>query len=326
MLRHVPLIQDPNLLVGVETRDDAAVYRLSDQQALVLTTDFFTPVVDDARDFGRVAAANALSDVWAMGAKPILALNLVAFPARKLPLDLLGEIMAGGAEVVQEAGALLAGGHSIDDPEPKYGLAVLGLVDPERIFRNVGARPGDRLLLTKPLGSGVLTTAIKRGLASSAEIREVTELMVGLNKAAAEVLVAHHSAVHAVTDVTGFGLLGHLLEMLEGSGVGAVLDGGAIPILDSARKHAAAGVLAGGSRANLDACRDRIGSPGSPPGASSLLALLADAQTSGGLLAAVDAGEAVAIRSSLRAAGVGGWDIGGVVAGGPRVRLEPVAD
>lgn len=204
--------------MGHDTKDDAAVYRLSADQAIVETADFFTPVVDDPYWFGRIAAANAFSDVWAMGGRPLFALNLVGWPVKALGMEVLGEVLRGGAEAAALAGAPILGGHSIDDPEPKYGMAVTGLVHPDRILRNVGARPGDRLLLTKPLGSGIVTTAIKRGLALGGLVDEVTRLMAGLNRAAGEVL-AGSGEVHALTDVTGFGLLGHAWEMAEGSGV-----------------------------------------------------------------------------------------------------------
>jgi selenide,water dikinase len=195
-------VEDARALVGHETRDDAAVYQLSATEAIVETVDFFTPVVDDPYWFGRIAAANAFSDVWAMGGRPLFALNLVAFPVNALPMEILAEILRGGAETAAAAGAPILGGHSIDDPEPKYGMAVTGLVHPDRILRNVGARPGDQLLLTKPIGSGILTTAIKRGTATPAQIAGVTAVMSELNRAAGEVLAAC-GAVSALTDVTG---------------------------------------------------------------------------------------------------------------------------
>lgn len=314
--------------MGASTRDDAAVYRLDADRALVVTTDFFTPVVDDPRDFGRIAAANALSDVYAMGGRPILALNLVGFPARELPLEILGEIMEGGAEKVLEAGALLAGGHSIDDREPKYGLCVVGLVHPDRVMSNAGARPGDLLLLTKPLGSGVVTTAIKRGLTSPAEVAEVTGLMATLNRVAGEVLIANPGGVHALTDVTGYGLLGHLLEVLEASGVGARLDGDSIPVLESARRFAAAGAIPGGSRANLEAFGDQVDFTGAWATDEVRQLLLADAQTSGGLLASVDPAAADALVAAMTDAGCGGVRVIGEITsveglGGPvRVLVE----
>ncbi len=276
---------DPAVLVGTETRDDAAVYRLDAEKALVCTTDFFTPVVDDPYDFGRIAAANALSDVYAMGGTPIFALNLVGFPARTLPMELLGQILEGGNTIAREAGIPILGGHSIDDPEPKYGMVAIGLVHPDRVWRNGGARPGDLLVLTKPLGIGVLTTAIKRELASDAEIEAAVRSMTTLNRAAADALHEVEASVHAVTDVTGYGLLGHLLEMVDASGCRARIDVAAIPILDGARAHAERGAIPGGSKANLESAAPRVTFAPTVDALTQLL--LADAQTSGGLLAAI---------------------------------------
>lgn len=306
--------------MGSSTRDDGGVYLLNETTALVLTTDFFTPVVDDAVDFGRIAAANALSDIYAMGARPLVALNLVAFPSRELPMEVLGDILRGGNEVVSEAGALIIGGHSIDDAEPKYGLAVVGTVAPDAVLTNAGAAPGDVLILTKPLGSGIVSTAIKRDLASPEEIAEVTELMTTLNAAAGSVFADHFSDVHALTDVTGFGLLGHLIEMLEASGVGARLSFESVPILDSARRYAEAGVVPGGTRANLESVADAVVFDERLGETEQLL--LADAQTSGGLLAAV-APEAVdELRAALGDAGVETTAVlGTLVPGDARVQV-----
>lgn len=297
----MPAITDERVLVGPETRDDGGVYLLDENTALVLTTDFFTPVVDDAFDFGRVAAANAISDIYACGAKPIIALNLVAFPARELPMELLGEIMKGGASVASQAGIPILGGHSIDDPEPKYGLVVVGTVHPDAVLTNSGGQDGDVLILTKPLGSGVLTTAIKRQLASAQEIEAVTELMATLNRTAGEVFAANHTKVNALTDVTGFGLLGHLSEMLEPAGLSAELSVSAIPLLEGVRAHAEAGVVAGGSKANRDAVVDRVHQQDDVSDLD--VQLLADAQTSGGLLAAVGPDDADELLRALEAAG-----------------------
>lgn len=300
-MRSLPAFSDDRVLVGPETRDDGAVYLLDESTALVVTTDFFTPVVDDATDFGRVAAANAISDIYACGARPILALNLVAFPARKLPMELLGDIMKGGAAVAIEAGIPILGGHSIDDSEPKYGLVVVGLVHPDAVLTNAGGKEGDVLILTKPLGSGVLTTAIKRDLATAEEITEVTELMATLNRKAGEVFAANASSVNALTDITGFGLLGHLHEMLQPAGLSASLQLSGIPLLPAARRHAEAGVIPGGSKANKKAVDDVVQRSG---GVTELdIQLLADAQTSGGLLAAVPEKDADGIVEQLLAAG-----------------------
>ncbi len=284
VLRHLPKVDDARALVGHETRDDAAVYQLSPTEAVVETVDFFTPVVDDPYWFGRIAAANAFSDIWAMGARPLFALNLVCFPAKELPLELLAEILRGGSETAAMAGVPVLGGHSIDDPEPKYGMAVTGLVHPDRILRNVGARAGDQLLLTKPLGSGILTTAIKRGVATEAQVARVTEVMAELNRAAGEVLAAS-GAVTALTDVTGFGLLGHAWEMAEGSGVVLRLEAARVPVLPGVLELAERDVVPGGSKANLEWVRAHVRF-GKSVGAVAEQ-VLADAQTNGGLFAAV---------------------------------------
>jgi selenide,water dikinase len=301
--------EDPRALVGHETRDDAAVYLLSEDQAIVETVDFFTPVVDDPFWFGRIAAANAFSDIWAMGARPLFALNLVGFPVGKVPLECLSEILRGGADAAREAGAPVLGGHSIDDPEPKYGMAVTGTVHPARILRNVGARPGDALLLTKPLGSGIVTTGIKRGTAPAAVVDRAVKVMAALNKAAGEILAAS-GAVHALTDVTGFGLLGHAWEMAEGSRVRFRLDARAIPVQEGVRELAAADVVPGGSKANLEWVKPhvRFGDGLSPVDRI----VLADAQTNGGLLAAVEPERAGELVSEMCRAGVEAVRIGEV--------------
>ncbi len=288
------------MLVGTETLDDAGVYKLDAKRALVCTADFFSPVVDDPYDYGRVAAANALSDVWAMGGRPLVALNLVGFPGKRLPLEVLHDILRGGADTVRDAGAVLLGGHSVEDDEPKYGLSVVGEVHPGRVFKNVGARPGDRLILTKPLGTGIVTTGIKRGSATPAEIRAAVDVMAALNRATGEVLAAHARSVHACTDVTGYGFLGHLREMLEGP-IGARIDVSAIPTLAGARRLVAEGVAPGGSRANLEEASRHVRWAKSLREDAHTQLLLADAQTSGGLLAAVDARAADRIVDALKA-------------------------
>jgi selenide,water dikinase len=307
--------------VGTETRDDAAVYKLSDTEAIVETVDFFTPVVDDPYWFGRIAAANALSDVWAMGARPLFALNLVGWPVAKLPMEMLGEVLRGGAESARLAGAPILGGHSIDDPEPKYGLAVTGIVHPDRILRNVGARAGDRLLLTKPLGAGVATTAIKRGVAPLDLVERVVAQMAALNRAAGE-LLAGSGKVHALTDVTGFGLLGHAWEMARGSGVGVRLRAGAIPILEGVRPLAEAGVFPGGSKANLAWVAPHVAFEDAVDETTRLL--LADAQTNGGLLAAVEAAAVPGLLAAMEKAGVSAVEVGEILPGEPP-RIEVLA-
>jgi selenide,water dikinase len=321
VLRRLPTVQDAHALVGHETRDDAAVYRISATEAVVETIDFFTPVVDDPYWFGRIAAANAFSDIWAMGARPLFALNVVGWPVGKAPLEMLGEVLRGGAEAAALAGAPILGGHSIDDPEPKYGMAVTGLVHPDRILRNVGARPGDRLLLTKPLGSGIVTTAIKRGIAPPALVERVVAVMSALNRAAGEAL-ASSGAVHALTDVTGFGLLGHAWEMAEGSGVAFRLVADRVPLLDPAvRGLAEQNVVPGGSRANLSWVLPHA--TFGPGVAEPLPVVLADAQTNGGLLAAVDPARAADVMARVADAGAHAVEIGEVLPHGPP-RLEVV--
>jgi selenide, water dikinase len=307
-------VTDPRALVGTETRDDAAVYALDAERALVQTVDFFAPVVDDPYWFGRIAAANSLSDIWAMGGRPLFALNVVGWPVATLSLELLGEVLRGGAEAATLAGIPILGGHSIDDPEPKYGLAATGLVHPGRILRNVGARPGDRLLLTKPLGTGIASTALKRGLSIGALQDRAIEVMAALNRAAGEALAAS-GAVHALTDVTGFGLLGHAWNVAEGSRVRLRVVADAVPLLDGVMDLARRDVVPGGSRANLAWVAphvhfaERIEAP--------LRQVLADAQTNGGLLAAVEPESAGGLLATLKAAGVEAVEVGYAAQLGP---------
>jgi len=277
----------------------------------VLTTDFFTPIVDDARDWGRIAAANALSDVYAMGGRPILALNLTAWPAADLPVELLAEVLRGGAEVAGEAGCPVVGGHSIDDPEPKYGMAVVGLADPARLLTIARARPGDRLVLTKPLGTGVVATAVKRGDPDPAAVAAAVASMTTLNRDAADATLA--AGVEAATDVTGFGLLGHLHRMLRASGVAAEVHAARVPFLPGAAELAAAGFVSGGTRSNETHLRGHVDlEPGLPPVVATLLH---DAQTSGGLLASVPSGRLGDLVDGLRARGIEPAVVGRVVEG-----------
>lgn len=269
--------------MGLETSDDAGVYRLNSEQAIVQTVDFFTPVVDDPYAFGQIAAANALSDIYAMGAKPLTAMNLVSFPIGKLSKDILAKILLGGGEKIREAGAVLVGGHSIDDPEPKYGLSVTGIVHPDRILSNAKAEPGDFLVLTKPLGIGIITTGIKRGIVSPEAEAEVIQVMAALNKGAAEAAIS--AGVHAATDVTGFGLLGHLHEMLEASGCRAEVFADAVPVLESVWNCIEQKAIPGGSQANRRYLEDTVDFAPEVP--EELRIVLFDAITSGGLLLAV---------------------------------------
>jgi selenide, water dikinase len=296
ILKVLPHVTDPHVLVGTE--DDAGVYQLSDEIAIVQTVDFFTPIVDDGFDFGAIAAANAFSDIYAMGAKPITALNLVAFP-KDGPLNVLSDIMRGGAEKAQEAGVVIIGGHSIDDKEPKYGMAVTGIVHPGRIALKGGARPGDSLVLTKPLGIGIISTAIKVGRASDEMILTATRTMKTLNKLASDAMV--EVGVKAATDITGFGLLGHLHEMLHISGLSARLMISQIPVIEGVRALAKFSIP-GGTRSNLKYVSDKvIWSEGI---AEEEKLILADAQTSGGLLIAVPANNLDTLLKGLAERGV----------------------
>ena len=298
-------VDDNDLLVGVGTGDDAAVYRLDDTRALVFTTDFFTPIVDDAFDWGRIAAVNALSDVYAMGGTPLLALNLVGWPRDELPFEMLGRVLDGAAHAVAQARCLIVGGHSIDDPEPKFGLAVVGTVHPQRILTNRFARLGDDLVLTKPLGIGAITTGAKRGMVHpshlAAAIEQMTTLNAGAASAAASVGIGGSGPVHAGTDVTGFGLLGHLLEMTEAAQVAAEIESDAVPVLPGALGLLSAGVVAGGTQRNHEWVTPFV-DWGTVPLAEQYL--LTDAQTSGGLLLACDPDATDALLKALRVEGI----------------------
>jgi selenide, water dikinase len=291
----LPRSDDPGLLVGAETRDDAAVFRITDGLAIVQTVDFFTPIVDDPYDFGRIAATNALSDVYAMGARPVTALNLVAFPLERLGAPVLAEILRGGADVAGVAGVAIAGGHSIDDQEPKYGMAVTGVVDPARVVRNSTGRVGDLLYLTKPIGGGAVTTAAKRGMAPEEVVHACVEVMTALNDRAAATAV--EAGTSAMTDVTGFGLLGHLHEMTIASGVAARVDSARVPLIEGALELIEAGALAGGSRRNREWVEPHV--EFGPQVAEPMRAMLCDAMTSGGLLVCVPPGRKMADAAEI---------------------------
>jgi selenide, water dikinase len=289
----------PELLVGHETSDDAGVYQLTDTIALIQTLDYFTPIVDDPYMFGQIAAANALSDVYAMGGEPKTVLNIVGYPVKKLGPDLLAEILRGASDKVVESGAVTIGGHSIDDQEPKFGLSVTGIVHPDKIWKNVGAKPGNVLVITKPIGVGILTTGIKRGVVTEEQERLVTETMSLLNKSAAEELKAFHP--YAVTDVTGFGLLGHGSEIAKGSEVSFEIDLSKVPVLEGTYELAEQGVVPGGSKSNhqwliKDVHYENI--------SSEEQIVLCDAITSGGLLAALDETEAIEYVKALHKRGL----------------------
>jgi selenide,water dikinase len=301
------------VLVGLETGDDAAVYQLRSDLALVISTDFFTPVVNDAYTFGAIAAANALSDIYAMGAQPLLAVNLVAFPIKELPATVLADILRGGLDKVREAGIDILGGHSIDDHEPKYGLAVTGTVHPERIVRNRGGRPGDRLVLTKPLGTGIITTAIKHEVAPAEAQAAAIDSMLQLNAAAAAAMA--EVGVDAATDVTGFGLLGHLHYLARASGLSARLVAGSVPLFPDAEALAEAGEVPGGTRSNQRFLHTRVRWADAIPPARRTV--LSDAQTSGGLLIAVPPSQTDRLVAQLHQRKVAGVVIGELIAGEP---------
>lgn len=308
-MRDLPAnIHDPNLLVGYSTSDDAGVYKITDEIAMIQTLDYFTPVVDDPYMFGQIAAANALSDVYAMGGTPKTALNIVGYPIKKLGPEILHSILSGAMDKVKEAGAVIVGGHSIDDQEPKFGLSVTGFAHPDHIWKNIGARPGDALVLTKPIGVGILTTAIKREKATDEQITLVTETMASLNKHAAETLKEFNS--NAVTDVTGFGLLGHASEIARGSGVSLHIDQKKVPVLSGTYELAEEGIVPGGSKSNHqwlenEVCYDDCVSIHEQ-------VVLCDAITSGGLLVSMPEMEAYQYVSKLKENNVHAAVIGAV--------------
>lgn len=290
----LPKFNDPMLLVGTETSDDAAVYQISEELAMIQTVDFFTPVVDDPYLFGQIAAANALSDVYAMGGEPKVALNLAAFPDC-LDIEILGEILQGGADKVIEAGAVLAGGHTISDNEPKYGLCVSGFVNPKSMWKNYGAQPGDVLILTKPLGTGILSTAIKGEMASEEEIEEAVRTMTTLNKYARD--TAAKFKVHSCTDITGFGIAGHAMEMARGSKKTLILYTQKLPVLNGVKEYAQMGLIPAGAYRNREYLEEDVHSHIS---GSWLEDLVYDPQTSGGLLLAVSRQDAPGLLESLQ--------------------------
>jgi len=319
LLAEAPIgVLSPDLLVGVETGDDAAVYRLNDTQAVVATTDFFMPIVDDPYDFGRIAAANALSDVYAMGGRPLFALAVVGMPLDKLPEDAIRAIFAGGASICAEAGIPVAGGHSIDAPEPIYGLVAIGLVHPARVRRNVGAQPNDALILGKPLGIGILSAALKKGDLSDAGYAEMVRWTTKLNVTGPH--LAEMPGVHAVTDVTGFGLAGHLLEICRGSNLAARVEFDRLPLIEEAVQHVQRGVFTGASARNWASYRDAVQLP--ETFADWQQKILTDPQTSGGLLVACAPESVAEVLSAFAADGfIKATEIGRFIAGGPGVTV-----
>lgn len=304
-----PTTPNPDLLVGLDTSDDAGVYRINDELALVQTVDFFTPIVDDPYSFGQIAAANAISDIYAMGGKPLTALNIVAFPISTLDKQILADILRGAGDKVKEAGATLVGGHSIDDKEPKFGMAVTGLIHPQQVKTNAGAKPGDKLILTKPIGVGILTTSIKKDQLTEAEVARVTSVMATLNKTAAEAMSAYE--VHACTDVTGFGLLGHASEMAKGSGVGLRIVKDKVPVLERVRELAEKGFVPGGTKNNFAHVQPNVMFPEAMDQIDRWI--LCDAVTSGGLLISVKSEHAEPLLGQLVSEGVEASMIGDVI-------------
>jgi selenide,water dikinase len=296
----LPLISDPNLIVGMERAEDAGVYKLSDELALIQTLDFFTPIVDDPYSFGQIAAANALSDVYAMGGQPLTAMNIVCFPQNTMDMSILTDILKGGLERMHEAGVVLVGGHSVEDTELKYGLSVTGTIHPDRVVLNNGARAGDRLILTKPLGTGIISTALKGDMVSEEAVASIVKSMTTLNNKAAEQMQA--VGVNACTDVTGFGLLGHAGEMIEGTDIGMVIDSGAVPYFPEAKELAEMGMMPGGLHRNRDFRKNMIDIAESVP--QYLADILFDPQTSGGLLIAIPGEKAADLLERLKKEGV----------------------
>ena len=313
VLSKLPMVEHPDLLVGSSTGDDAAVYRLDDKIGLVLTVDFFTPITDDPYEFGSVAAANSLSDVYAMGGRPLVALNVVGFPAA-LAVEMLGDVLRGGYDKAAEANCLIVGGHTVDDNEPKYGLSVVGLVEPGRQVSNAGSQPGDVLVLTKPLGTGIVTTGCKAGVAPPGSVETAVEIMATLNRAASEAMM--EVGVNACTDVTGFGLMGHLTGMLRASGVGAEITASAVPVLPGVDELLAQGVAPGGTHRNQAGVADYVDWDSTISDNERLL--LCDAQTSGGLLISVAEERLSQLMDALEAGGVETRAVVGRIADGVR--------
>jgi selenide,water dikinase len=300
VLHGLPKFKNPDMIVGTETGDDAGVYRLRPDLAIVNTVDFFTPIVDDPYVFGQISATNSLSDVYAMGGDPVTCMNIVCFPKGKMDIEILGEILKGGAEKVKESGAVVIGGHSIIDEEIKFGMAVTGVIHPDKIFRNVGVQEGDTLILTKPLGTGIITTALKKGKASEESVNEAVKSMTTLNAAAS--LVARKHPVHACSDVTGFGILGHAHGMASGSGVTLVIESAKMPLLRRAARLAEKGYITGGCKRNREYLNDKMAIDKSIR--EGLVEVALDPQTSGGLLIAVARRHAAKLLDDLHVAGV----------------------
>ena len=307
----------PNLLAGMERAEDAGVYKLTNDLAIIQTVDFFTPIVDDPYDFGQVAVANALSDVYAKGGTPLTAMNIVCFPIKQMDISVLRHILRGGVDKMREAGVLLIGGHSVDDPELKYGLSVTGVIHPKKVVMNNRARPGDKLILTKPLGTGIISTAIKAGEAKPRLVNKLTKSMATLNRSASEAMMV--VGVHACTDITGFGFLGHASEMLENTEVGMVIDSSQVPFFPEARVFTEIGFVPGGMGRNRDFRKHMVDMRSSIP--EYLQNILYDPQTSGGLLIAVSKTKTSRLLKALHDGGVGDAVIVGEVVAHPKNKI-----
>jgi len=316
-LSNLPFGSHPNLIAGVEKAEDAGIYKLTDDLAIVETLDFFTPIVDDPFSFGQVAAANALSDVYAMGGRPLTAMNIVCFPVKTMDISVLREVLAGGLEKVHEAGAIVVGGHTVDDAELKYGLSVTGVIHPEKVVHNNGARDGDKLILTKPLGTGIISTAIKGGVAAAGAEAKIVKSMTMLNQKASELMQA--VGVHACTDITGFGFLGHASVMVDGSDVGMVIHSAAVPFFPEARKYAEMGMIPGGLHRNRDFRSHMVTIRKTVP--DYMADILFDPQTSGGLFIAVAPEKTQGLLEKMHRAGIPEAAIVGEVVARPKGKI-----
>jgi selenide,water dikinase len=320
VLAGLPFQSHPDIIAGMERAEDAGVFKLREDLALVQTVDFFTPIVDDPYEFGRIAVANSLSDVYAMGGRPLTALNVVCFPQGSMDFSILREVLRGGLDMMHEAGVILLGGHTVDDPELKYGLAVTGTIHPDRVVHSHGGRPGDKLVLTKPLGTGLVSTAIKGGSASPEAIDRIVKSMTALNRAASEVMLA--VGVDACKDVTGFGLLGHAAEMIEGTDVGLTIDAAKVPFFPEAREYAEMGMIPGGLHRNRDFRQGIVDIDARVP--QFLQDILFDPQTSGGLFIAVPEAKVSRLLEKLHAAGAKEAAVIGEAVSTPKGRIKVI--
>jgi len=320
-LANLPLVSHPNLIAGMERAEDAGVYKLNDDLAIIQTLDFFTPIVDDPYSFGQVAAANALSDVYAMGGRPLTAMNIVCFPVKTLDISILNEILAGGLEKAHEASAIVVGGHTVEDAELKYGLSVTGVIHPAAVVLNTGAKAGDKLILTKPLGTGIISTAIKGSVASAGAEAKIVKSMTTLNRKAAELMQG--IGVHAGTDITGFGLLGHACEMIDRSDVGMVIHSTAVPFFPEAREYAEMGMIPGGLLRNREFRVNMVSTEKSVP--DFMADILFDPQTSGGLFISVASDKASELLERMHQEGIPEAALVGEVVAEPKGKIKVIA-